>query len=242
MSIAAGGLGFVLGGPIGAILGAIAGRAVHKIMNGLPDLDRNSSGDFHISFLILSAHIVKADGKTDSREISFVYNFLLHRFPSHAKDLFDAFQEILEQDVNIEEVCEQLAEHLTEAEQQFIISFLYDLSKADGHIDDLELQEIRKIAHLLELHPFILKQIEARFFRSSPKQDNQNELNEALAVFNLTESASEQEIKKAYRDAIKQHHPDKVEHLGEEHKKIAEEYFKKIQDAYQTIKRYQQNV
>ena len=54
----------------------------------------------------------------------------------------------------------------------------------------------------------------------------------------VSKNASDSEIKSAYRRLAKEHHPDKVQHLGEEHVKIAEEYFKTVQDAYAVIKKY----
>jgi DnaJ-domain-containing protein 1 len=55
------------------------------------------------------------------------------------------------------------------------------------------------------------------------------------AVLGISRTASEEEIKKAYRKLVLQYHPDKVAHLGDEFKTLAEERFKQIQQAYQEI-------
>ena len=55
-------------------------------------------------------------------------------------------------------------------------------------------------------------------------------------VLDVSRNASQEEIKKAYRKLANQYHPDKVAHLGDEFKKLAEERFKEIQEAYQTLK------
>ncbi|MBL0700447.1 MAG: DnaJ domain-containing protein [Desulfosarcina sp.] len=55
-------------------------------------------------------------------------------------------------------------------------------------------------------------------------------------VLDVSRNASPEEIKKAYRKLANQYHPDKVAHLGDEFKKLAEERFKEIQEAYQTLK------
>ena len=57
-------------------------------------------------------------------------------------------------------------------------------------------------------------------------------------VLGIDESASEETIKGAYRELVGQYHPDKVAHLGEEFKRLAEERFKQIQQAYQTIRHH----
>ena len=54
-------------------------------------------------------------------------------------------------------------------------------------------------------------------------------------LLGLTKGASVAELKKAYRKLALTHHPDRVSHLGEEYKKIAEEKFKKISEAHQII-------
>lgn len=54
-------------------------------------------------------------------------------------------------------------------------------------------------------------------------------------VLGIDKSASEETIKGAYRELVGQYHPDKVAHLGEEFKRLAEERFKQIQQAYQTV-------
>ena len=53
----------------------------------------------------------------------------------------------------------------------------------------------------------------------------------------VSERASQEEIKKAYRKMAIKHHPDKFAQMGEEHQKAAKEKFQKLQDAYETIKK-----
>ena len=59
----------------------------------------------------------------------------------------------------------------------------------------------------------------------------------AYDVLEITSSATDEEVKKAYRDMAKKHHPDKVANLGEDVKKAATEKFQKINAAYEEIKK-----
>ena len=54
-------------------------------------------------------------------------------------------------------------------------------------------------------------------------------------VLNIEKNASPEEIKKAYRELAGKYHPDKVQHLGEEFRKLAEEHFKEIEEAYRKL-------
>lgn len=54
-------------------------------------------------------------------------------------------------------------------------------------------------------------------------------------VLNIERNASPEEIKKAYRELAGKYHPDKVQHLGEEFRKLAEERFKAIEEAYREL-------
>jgi len=54
-------------------------------------------------------------------------------------------------------------------------------------------------------------------------------------VLSVKRNASQEEIKKAYRSLANKYHPDKVSHMGEEFRELAEIRFKEIQKAYQEL-------
>jgi DnaJ like chaperone protein len=54
-------------------------------------------------------------------------------------------------------------------------------------------------------------------------------------VLGVSPHATPDEIKQAYRQLAAQYHPDKVSHLGEEFRHLAEKRFKEIQEAYQEL-------
>ena len=61
--------------------------------------------------------------------------------------------------------------------------------------------------------------------------------NSDYKILEVSPSATDTEIKKAYRKMAGKYHPDKVTHLGEELRSLAEEKFKSLNDAYQAIKK-----
>ncbi len=70
---------------------------------------------------------------------------------------------------------------------------------------------------------------------SGSRTDENRGADDPYTVLGISRTASQEEIKKAYRKLVLQYHPDKVAHLGDEFKALAEERFKQIQQAYQEI-------
>jgi DnaJ like chaperone protein len=55
-------------------------------------------------------------------------------------------------------------------------------------------------------------------------------------ILEIQRGASQEDIKRAYRQLAGKYHPDKVEHLGDEFKVLAEQRFKEVQQAYQELR------
>jgi DnaJ like chaperone protein len=91
-----------------------------------------------------------------------------------------------------------------------------------------EVKVIKTIARYLNINDNDFNSIEAMFFRDSFSD---------YIILKLNNSASDSEVKKAYRKMATKYHPDKVSHLGEDLKHLAEEKFKTVNEAYQNIKK-----
>ena len=72
--------------------------------------------------------------------------------------------------------------------------------------------------------------------RQTPPRENGSP-RDPYQVLGVAPGASAEEIRRAYRELAARYHPDKVEHLGEEFKRLAEQRFKEIQAAYQALSR-----
>ncbi|HFS67317.1 MAG TPA: molecular chaperone DjiA [Flavobacteriia bacterium] len=232
------GLGWALGGPIGAIFGLLLGSAVDNAnKNEAPKYKRNDQekkqntkpGDFEISFLILSAIVIKADGKIDKRELDFVRNYFIQMYGSaKAERSFKLFNGIIKKNVPTIDVCRQIRENMDYASRLQLMQYLFGISKADGDIHYKEIEEIKKISGYLQIGMADFESIKAMFIDA---------VFNAYKVLEIKETATVTEIKIAYRNMVKKYHPDKVRHLGEEHQKAAEEKFKQVQKAYELIQK-----
>jgi DnaJ like chaperone protein len=236
------GLGFTLGGPIGAALGFAVGSFVdgfsvddltkeqqeYQQQNPQRRIKNTQSGDFEISLLVLASIIIKADGKIDQKELDFVrVQFVGMYGKERANNAFKLFKEVLKKAVSSRQVCMQIRQHMPHASRLQLLHFLFGIAKADGQVTKLEVEEIRKISSYLYINPNDFESIKAMFYDAS---DN------AYKILELTKSASNDELKKAYRKMAKKYHPDKVQDLGEAHVKGAKEKFQNIQNAYESIK------
>ncbi len=71
---------------------------------------------------------------------------------------------------------------------------------------------------------------------SREKEPAFHEQRDPYTVLKVDRQASQKEIREAYLELANQYHPDKVMHLGEEFKELAENRFKEIQMAYESLR------
>lgn len=237
------GLGFTFGGPIGAAIGFAVGSFVDGFSN--KDLDeekrayqqsvkngKNStdtqSGDFEMSLLVLASIVIKSDGKVDQRELDFVRNQFVGMYgKDRANNAFKLFSGIIKNQVSARQVCIQIRQNMSHAARLQLIHFLFGIAKADEFVVDAEVEDIRKIAGYLYINQNDFESIKAMFYDASEN---------AYKILEIDTSVSNDEVKKAYRKMVKKYHPDKLQGLGEEHLKGANEKFQSIQAAYEKIK------
>ncbi len=227
-----GGLGWVLAGPIGGIIGyAIAGMSGNHSSYSYTQTGKSHTqpGDFIVSILVLLAKVMKADGKLLKSELDFVKKFLSGQFPAHQVQQFMAlFKDILDKDYPLKDVCRQIQRQMDHPSRLELVHVLFGLSAADGHVDETEIRVIHTIAGYLNINPNDFESIKAMFVPNTTA---------AYTILETNPSAPNDEIKKAYRKMANKYHPDKVTHLGDEFQKLAEDKFKAVNDAYQSIKK-----
>ncbi len=236
----AGLLGWVTLGPIGALLGFIAGTvlegasdAARRLAGGAsgtdgfsPDEQRNS---FLVSLLVLSSAVIKADGKTLQAELDVVKDFVRRNFGDAAvPEAEKILARLNNQQVNIYEVGPQIARYMNYSQRLQLFHFLVQIAIADGHFDASEKSVLEAIAGTIGLSSSDAASVIAMFYKDTTS---------AYDVLEISPSATDDEVRSAYRRMAMKNHPDKVATLGPEVQKAAEERFRKIQEAYETIKK-----
>ena len=229
-----GGLGWMFGGPMGALLGYALGSLFSKAeeQEKFQRHYQNMSApaaQFEISLLILAAYVIKADGKVDQRELDYVRAQFKQMFGTRrAQESFKVFKHIINsKEVSLRQICLQIDKHVSHSQRLQLIHFLYGISMADGHIDAKEVEIIEKIGAYMYINVHDMASIKAMFY-IEPKQN--------YKILELDPKASDAEVKKAYRKMAIKYHPDKLSDLSEAQQKMGKEKFIKVQEAYEAIK------
>ena len=224
-----GGLGWVFGGPIGGILGFALGSVFEGMNKGTNSYRGTPRGDFSMSLLVLSAAVMKADNKIVKAELDYVRGFFIRQFgEEEGSRLILMLREILKQEIRLQEVSSQVGQYMDYSSKLTLLHFLFGIAAADGEYHPDEVAVIESIAGYMGISHQDFTSVRAMFIKDT---------NWAYTVLEITPDASDDEVKKAYREMAKKHHPDMVAQLGDDIKRAATEKFQKISAAYEEIRK-----
>ena len=233
-----GGIGWAVGGPIGALLGialgalydsATAEKEEYETPRYMPPAQKQptKAGDFGVSLLILSASVMKADGKVMRSELDYVKKFFIQQFGEEkAKEFISALKGILQRNINLRQVCLQIKANMAHPMRLQLLHYLFNLARADENISSSEVRIIYTIAGYLGISPKDFLSIKAMFVVETDSD---------YKILEIDPKSTDAEVKKAYRKMALKYHPDKVASLGEDYQKAAKEKFQKVQQAYENI-------
>lgn len=243
-------IGFMAGGPLGALAGYAIGAlfdtdistANNQYGNEQQAEGYNYAGQrnsFLFSMLVMASYIIKADGRIMHSEMEFVRRFLRTTFGETAVSegeqiLLNLFEQSKEMDRRdplafkntIRDCGQQIAANLTYEERLQLLVFLVEISKSDGHVCPKEVEALKEVAAYMGLS---VSEVESMLNLGG------DSLEEAYKVLEVEPTASNEEVRAAYRRLALKHHPDRVATLGEDIKKAAEEKFQSINNAKEKI-------
>ncbi len=196
----------------------------------LQDMTRQSvsPADFELNLLSLCSIVIKADGTVSQTEMDYVRQYFVTTYGKERSNaIFRTFNDVNKKhEISAQRICSFLNQRTRYEVRLQLLHFLFGIAQADGHVSNAEISKIQEIAGYLRINARDFESIKAMFVKAA---DN------AYKILEISKTATDNEVKKAYRTMAKKYHPDRVNTKDEAIKRGAEEKFKEVQKAYETI-------
>ncbi len=186
--------------------------------------------------------IAKRDGKITKEAISTIQNFFqynLHYSQTQMLWVKDLIKEAAESTQSLEALLQEFKTGFAYEPRLILLELIYQVLYTKQTVPEEELTIARNIASYLDISAYDQRTIEAKYMYRQQRQEtsSRSSANHYYATLGLKPGADMDTIKKAYRKLSMKYHPDKVRHLGDEFKSIAEEKMKEINVAYDFFKK-----
>jgi DnaJ like chaperone protein len=254
-------LGWMTAGPLGALAGIVLGGFFDSMMDAVntpgtqgtfEDAFGRQTGrqqtyqrqhkyegqrnSFLFSMLVLSSYIIKADGKVMHSEMEMVRQMLRQNFGEQAviqgndilKKLFDEQKRVGMTNFRqtVADCCQQIARNMNYSQRLQLLNFLVMVAQADGKVPQSEITALKECTQWMQMS---VDEVDSMLGLGK------DDLESAYRVLGVSPNASDDEVKKAYRQLALKHHPDKVAALGDDIRKAAEKKFQEINAAKDKI-------
>ncbi len=204
-----GAAGFAIGGPIGAILGVMAGGAFDKRSKShssfnFNKIDNNQKQQiFTLSFIILSAKLAKSDGQvTDDEVRAFKDKFKVPK--SEITKVAKIFNEAKKDTYGYKQIANQVGNLFSDNKilLEELLNNLFYIAASDGNISISEIDLLRSISKSFK---FSEKDFQ-RLFQANLKNTD----SDPYKVLGVNRSSTDSEIRKKWIKLNKEHHPDNL--------------------------------
>lgn len=221
-----GALGWALGGPLGGLIGGLVGHeATAESPAGRAGAEGASAA---VALVVLMAAVARADERASRGEVRYVKEFLTRAFGAdNAADLMLVYKRALQKDLDLEAIAAQIRRSMTREARVEVLHLLFGLAHADGPSGD-KIAAAREAGAGLGIAPDEVRAVEGIF---------RTDADRAYEILGASRSDSMDEIRRKYRELAMKYHPDRVAHLGEEFRLLAEEKFRAIREAFEAIEK-----
>ena len=228
------GIGFAVGGPIGAGIGALLGSSIGNNTAKITPQEENQTLFFVCLFSMLSKMAI-ADGVVVKQEINAVKKFMasLKLDAQDQKSAIQIFRNAKTDNYSIYQYASQYKDIANRQMREILYQALWEVALSDGTIHETEDKILKEIPSYLGINHYVYDDFSAQILGNVKK-----DVTQYYQLLNCEQTDSDTQIKKAYRRAIQNYHPDKIQSKGlpETFIKFANEQTKKINEAYHLIK------
>ena len=238
--------GLARGNIVGGFIGFVIGYIIEEALSGNIEVNSKSVFEeekvqytpYQTYLLALVSEVVKADGYINKEEVYYIKSYLLNQFGSvYSNLMLKTLKLNVDKKFDTEIVAEKLKEITNQEQRRNLVQFLYGITLQNGAISNAEKAIIQKIASTIGLSQSEYENIVAGNKQSNKSRSSSSKSNtfgyNPYKILNITESATDQEVKKAYRQMVLKYHPDKSDANDE----VANEKFNQISEAYHIIKK-----
>lgn len=253
--IAGGMIGYAMARLPGALVGVILGHQFDRGMVRGPVRVRRRSASaaerqhvfFETTFIVMG-HLAKSDGRVSEEEIEAAREVMrrMRLDETRMRLAIELFNAGKRPDCPVHEQVERLRRYCIDHPQllRTFMEIQLDLALVKGGITPAERDLLSRIAARLGIGRIELAHMEAllrakrRFGERSAEDARAIELGQAYRVLGVEPSASDHDVKTAYRRLMNQHHPDKqaARGLPEAMLEIAKQRTREIRAAYDAVK------
>ncbi len=227
--LAGGAAGLMIGGPLGGVLGLVAG---HFTLDQWLEGERPSEQEvaFTVGVIALGAKIAKADGVVVRDEV-YAFREVFKVPEDDVKNVARLFDLAKQEVAGFDAYARQLAELMKDdkATLEDVLDGLFHIAKADHVLHPQEISYLQEVASIFGFTETEFESIQARHVREVGRDPYQ--------ILGLERGVSDDELKAHYRQLVKENHPDHLIGRGvpEEFLAIATERLKAINEAYDQV-------
>jgi DnaJ like chaperone protein len=197
-------------------------------------------------YLSIGARLILLDYQRHRGKANYINQYFNRYFRSANYDFGDSLLFSMKHPVQIDSACAWLNSHLSkEGERAQVVYFLTGMAWQEEQVNARELAFLALINQKLGLEEGNLKRILGTFtaYKDSKKERTREQAapRQKVAkvnyfqVLGVSQGASQEDIKKAYRKLVKLHHPDVFANASEAQQRLARENFIRIQEAYEGL-------
>lgn len=241
-------IGFMYRGTLGGMIGFGIGYLIDSLFGGKTTGSGSGGGynpvyqtktystrdvspsEFELNLLSLCSIVIKADGHVSQTELDYVRQYFVQSYGrERANATFRTFNDVIKnREISAMRICTYLNQRTRYEVRLQILHFLFGIAQADGTVSEAEVNKLQEIAGYMRLTRSDFESIKAMFFKSAIS---------SYKILEIEKTATDTEVKKAYREMAKKYHPDKLQHMDEVYRKGAEDKFRKVQEAYESIQK-----
>ncbi|MFQ5598475.1 MAG: co-chaperone DjlA [Nitrospiria bacterium] len=249
-------IGLLFGGPIGAIIGAGIGSTLTQDQTRLGSAEKKQLGFIVATFSMLGK-IAKADGIVTQEEVAFVDRFIKGELQLDSRSrsvAIEIFHRAKTDTTSIYKYAEQLSEIFLydEAMRETVYRVLFMTAMADGTLHPAEKEILELMPAYLHIRDDAFQLLEAELMGrrhgggsggGGKGRPSNGDLAQSYKILEIDETATDAEVKKAYRRKAQEYHPDKLASKGlpEGFTKFATEQMQLFSDAHDKIMKHRRN-